>query len=122
MKENRLKDPLTGELFIPKRVNQRFASAINRNKFNNRMANELRKERDKINAPLNKTHRKLSVLMKGKDEAIFSKEYLKGYGVELNLFNHIVRIDNIGHHAVFEFVIILNGKDNTVKIIRYGRY
>jgi hypothetical protein len=60
--------------------------------------------------------------MKGKDEAIFSKEYLKGYGVELNLFNHIVRIDNIGHHAVFEFVIIINVKDNTVKIIRYGRF
>ena len=121
MNELTKKDPLTGEPFTPKRVNQRFASASNRKKFNNQQANELRKERDKICGPLNKTHLLLVKLMKGRNVAIYSKDYLKGYGVELSLFNHIVSIDNIGHHAIFEFVILILS-NNTVKILRYGGY
>ena len=51
------KDPLTGETFVPKRSNQRFATSYNRKKFNNQSANLLRKKRDVIYASLNKTHR-----------------------------------------------------------------
>jgi hypothetical protein len=113
-------DPLSGEQFIPKRVNQRFASATNRKKFNNKQANDLRKKRAIINGPLNKSHLLLIKLMKGKNEAIFSKDYLDGYGVILKQFNNIVRIENIGHHAIYEFVIIFIANSNNVKIIRYG--
>jgi hypothetical protein len=121
MKELIQKDPLTGEEFIPKRVNQRFASASNRKKFNNQQANALRKKRATINGPLNKTHLLLIKLMKDKNEATYSKEFLKGYGVDLNLFNHVVKIDEIRYHAIFEFVILFLDND-TVKIIRHGRY
>ena len=121
MSELTKKDPLTGETFLPKRVNQRFASASNRKKFNNQQANALRKERDKICGPLNKTHLLLVKLMKGKNEATFSKEFLKGYGAGLSLFNHIVKIDGVQHHCIFEFVIIFLD-NNIVKIIRNGRY
>lgn len=120
MKELVQKDPLTGEAFTPKRVNQRFASATNRKKFNNKQANDLRKKRAIINGPLNKSHLLLIKLMKGKNEAIFPKDYLDGYGVVLKQFNNIVRIDNIGHHAIYEFVIIFIANTNNVKIIRYG--
>jgi hypothetical protein len=120
MKELVQKDPLTGEEFIPKRVNQRFASATNRKKFNNKQANDLRKKRAIINGPLNKSHLLLIKLMKGKNEAIFPKDYLDGYGVVLKQFNNIVRIENIGHHAIYEFVIIFIANTNNVKIIRYG--
>jgi hypothetical protein len=121
MSELTKKDPLTGETFLPKRVNQRFASASNRKKFNNQQANALRKERDKICGPLNKTHLLLVKLMKGKNEATFSKEFLKGYGVKLSLFNHIVSIDNIGHHAIYEFVVLILSNNN-VTILRNGGY
>jgi hypothetical protein len=120
MKELVQKDPLTGEAFTPKRVNQRFASATNRKKFNNKQANDLRKKRAIINGPLNKSHLLLIKLMKGKNEAIFPKDYLDGYGVVLKQFNNIVIIDNIGHHAIYEFVIIFIANTNNVKIIRYG--
>jgi hypothetical protein len=120
MKELTKKDPLTGEDFMPKRVNQRFASASNRKKFNNKQANDLRKKRAIINGPLNKSHLLLIKLMKGKNEAIFPKDYLDGYGVVLKQFNNIVRIENIGHHAIYEFVIIFIANTNNVKIIRYG--
>ena len=115
------KDPLTGEAFTPKRLNQRFASATNRKKFNNQQANALRKKRAIFYGPLNKNHLLLIKLMKGKNEASYSKEFLKGYGVDLNVFNHIVSIDNIGHHAIFEFVLIILS-NTTVKILRDGRY
>ena len=121
MNELTKKDPLTGETFLPKRVNQRFASASNRKKYNNQQANALRKKRAIIYGPLNKTHLLLMKLMKGRNEAIYSKDYLKGYGVELSLFNHIVSIDNIGHHAIFEFVLHILSNNN-VKILRYGGY
>lgn len=121
MNELTKKDPLTGKPFIPKRVNQRFASASNRKKFNNQQANALRKERDKICGPLNKTHLLLMKLMEGKNEAKFSKDFLNGYGVKLNLFNHIVIIEGAQHHAIFEFVLIFLD-NNIVKIIRNGRY
>jgi len=121
MSELTKKDPLTGETFLPKRVNQRFASASNRKKFNNQHANQLRKKRAIIYGPLNKTHLLLIKLMKGKNEATYSKEFLKGYGVELNLFNHIVKIDDIQHHAIFEFALLFLD-NNIVKIIRHGRY
>ena len=122
MNELTKKDPLTGETFLPKRVNQRFASASNRKKFNNQQANALRKKRAIINGPLNKTHRLLIKLMEGKNEATFSKDYLKGYGVKLNLFNNIVRIDDIVEYAIYEFAFIFFANTNTVKIIRHGRY
>ena len=121
MSELNKKDPLTGESFIPKRVNQRFASASNRKKFNNQQANALRKKRAIIYSPLNKTHHLLMKLMEGKNEAKFSKDFLKGYGVKLNLFNHIVIIEGAQHHAIFEFVLIFLD-NNIVKIIRNGRY
>ena len=121
MSELTKKDPLTGETFLPKRMNQRFSSASNRKKYNNQQANAIRKKRAIIYGPLNKTHLLLMKLMEGKNEATYSKEFLKGYGVELSLFNHIVSIDNIGHHAIFEFVLLILSNNN-VKILRYGGY
>lgn len=43
------KDPLTGELFVPNRSNQKFASKENQTAYNNLRANEKRaKEKQKI--------------------------------------------------------------------------
>ena len=67
------------------------------------------------------TFSKICVITKCKNEALYSKEFLKGYGVDLNLFNHVVKIDEIRYHAIFEFVLLFLDND-TVKIIRHGRY
>ena len=123
MKENITKiDPLTNEKFIPKRINQRFASASNRIRFNNKVANVLRQERAKINVPLYKTHRLLKALMGSKNEAEFSNDFLDGYGLQFNVFNHFTTIKGVSYPCVFEFVIIPNSVSNTVKIIKHGGY
>lgn len=121
VKDNVKRDLLTGEEFIATRVNQTFATPANRIKFYNSQANELRKETSVINIPIAKTHRLLRKLMGNKRVAIFSYDYLKGYGVNLSVFNHFVVISGIKQPAIFEFVIILLD-ENSVKIIRDDRY
>jgi hypothetical protein len=45
-------DLLTGEKFIPKRINQRFASPINRIRFHNRQAKKIRLDKSHVDKPL----------------------------------------------------------------------
>ncbi len=115
------KDPLTGERFIPKRSNQRFATSYNRKKFNNQIVNDLRKEREYIFGPLNKSHRLYIKLMEGKNEGDFSFDYLDGYGLKFNTFTHHKLINGVQVPFVFEFAVYINASSKTVKIVRYGR-
>jgi hypothetical protein len=115
-------DPLSGEQFIPKRVNQRFASASNRKKFNNQQANQLRKKRAIIYGPLNKNHLLLMKLMKDIDESVFTYDYLEGYGIQFNCFSHTKVIDKIRYNCIFEFIIMIDGINNKVTIKRYGGF
>jgi hypothetical protein len=120
MSELTKNDPLTGEPFTPKRVNQRFASASNRKKFNNQQANAIRKKRAIIYRPLNNTHLLLIKLMEGKDESVFSYDFLEGYGIQFKLFTHFKTTQGISHNCVFEFILIIDNTTKSVKIIRYG--
>jgi hypothetical protein len=115
------KDPLTGQAFIPKRSNQRFATSYNRKKFNNQIANDLRKEREYIIGPLNRKHGLFKKLMTGKHKAVFSYEYIDGYGLDFNTITHHEIINDIQVPCFFEFAIYLDGISKTVKIVRYGR-
>lgn len=115
------KDPLTGQTFIPKRSNQRFATSYNRKKFNNQIANDLRKEREYIFGPLNKSHRLYIKLMEGKNEGEFSFDYLDGYGLKFNTFTHHKLINGVQVPCVFEFTLYIDASSKTVKIVRYGR-
>ena len=116
------KDPLTGETFVPKRSNQRFATSYNRKKFNNNTANLLRKKRDVIYACLNKTHRIITKLMEGKNFEVFNNEFLKGCGVSFKNFSHFKAIDGKQCNCIFEFIIIICNTSNTTKIKRNGRF
>lgn len=115
------KDPLTGETFVPKRSNQRFATSYNRKKFNNQIANDLRKEREYVLGPLNKSHRLYIKLMDGKNEGEFSFDYLDGYGLMFNTFTHHKLINSIQVPCVFEFALYIDASTKMVKIVRYGR-
>lgn len=115
-------DPLTGQTFIPKRSNQRFATSYNRKKFNNQTANLLRKKRDVIYASLNKTHRIIIKLMEGKNDVVFNNEFLRGCGVSFKNFSHFTPIDGKQCNCIFEFIITTCHNTNTTKIERNGRF
>ena len=118
----RRKDPLTGEVFYATRKNQKFARPENRIKYNNNLANDLRREREYINKPIHIAHIKVVKLMDGKNEAEFSIDFLRGYGLDFNVFNHYVLYNGIQHPAIFEFVFIIDKVNKKVKIIRHGRF
>jgi|LauGreDrversion4_2_1035121.scaffolds.fasta_scaffold25322_3 hypothetical protein len=116
------KDPYTGEEFIAKRANQKFVRPENRIKFNNDAANELRKQREYINKPIHIAHVKVIKLMDGRNEAEFSIDFLRGYGLNFNVFNHYVLYNGIQCPAIFEFVFIIDKINKKVRIIRDGRF
>ena len=60
MKRN---DLLTGEPFIAKRINHKFAKSTNRIKFHNRSATKLRHSVQHINKPLHKNLKILNEVM-----------------------------------------------------------
>jgi hypothetical protein len=115
-------DPYSGEEFIAKRVNQRFARPENRIRYNNDAANELRKQREYINKPIHIAHVKIIKLMDGRNEAEFSIDFLRGYGVNFNVFNHYVLINGVQQPAIFEFIFIIDKLNKKVKIIRHGGF
>ena len=114
-------DPQTGELFFPRRANQKFARPENRIKFNNDAANELRRERENINKPIHNAHVKLRKLMVGKNEAEFSFDYMDGAEIDFNLFNHYELYNGIKRRAIFEFIIIIYRFNKRIKVIRHDK-
>lgn len=111
-------DPLTGEEFVPKKRSQKFACPANRIKFNNNKANKLRIERSYIEAPLNKTHKLLRELMGVKRESIFDANYLLGYGINFSVFNHYHKIGDRPYPSVYEFTIMTDKNNNSIKVLR----
>jgi hypothetical protein len=117
----RQKDPLTGELFFPKRANQKFARPENRIKFNNDAANELRREREHINKPIHSSHLKIRKLMFGKIKAEFSFDYMEGAEIVFKAFTHYELYRGLLRPAIFEFIVIIDEPNKKITIIKYGR-
>ncbi|MEY4963326.1 MAG: hypothetical protein RLZZ323_645 [Bacteroidota bacterium] len=88
------KDLLTGEEFVAKRANQRFARPANRIKFYNRKASILNQERAFFDKPCKKSELALRTLYNRKSDNIFHKEFLRGKGVNFRAYNHIEEINN----------------------------
>ncbi len=86
------KDPLSEEMFQPKRRNQKFANEKNKADFNNKKAREERevfKEIDSINT---KNYRILKKLLDDKTELEISRHSLEVMGFDFQTFNHFKRI------------------------------
>jgi very-short-patch-repair endonuclease len=113
------KDLLTGEQFLPKRINQKFTSANNRITYHNKKANELRQSVAYINKPLHTNIRILNEIMKGKKDSIFHKQFLLGKGFSVGVHTHIVEFDGKNHYAIYNYIIISLGNEQ-IKIINNG--
>ncbi len=117
MKSKEIKDLLTGELFIPKRINQHFISSANRIKYHNDKANDLRHSSAYINKPLHINHRILNELLKDDKEGIFHKEFLTGKGYSFNVHTHYDYYNSKKYAAVYQYITILLENDQ-IKIIK----
>jgi hypothetical protein len=102
MKRN---DLLTGEVFIPARITQKFSSPSNRIKFHNNQASNLRKSLMFVNGPLKTNYSILNNLMIGKNSAVFHKEFLRGKGYVFEVLTHYKNVDGIRLPCVYFFAI-----------------
>lgn len=102
------KDPLTGELFIPKKVTQKFKTRDNQIKYNNLLQSYRRQFLGTLLRPLMKTHRILSNAIGTKNTITLHKEWLSGAGADMTLFTHVETIDETRFYAMFNFTISSN--------------
>jgi len=110
-------DPLTGEEFIPKRINQVFAKPANRIAYHNSKAADLRHSSSYLDKPLKKNFQILNELMSGSEEEIFHKQFLLGKGFVFEVFNNMDKIDDKMRYCVYYYVILPMEKEQ-IKILR----
>ncbi|WP_412560613.1 hypothetical protein [Winogradskyella sp. MIT101101] len=119
MKEDYIKntaiDPLTGEEFVPKRSNQKFASRENQIMFNNLKAAEERRAKEKTRRILNSNRKVLRTTLGSHNEVIRSHDYLLGAGLNFGFNTHRMKIDGINWICIDDHAYALIDK-NTFKI------
>jgi hypothetical protein len=116
-----LKDPLTGEIFYPKKISQRYAYPKNRIKHNNLKASQLRQERAFLDKHFHKNHIILREIHKEGRENIFNSNWLEGKGFRTDCITHLFEYRGIQKKCVYEFILIeIEGTDN-IKIIKNDR-
>ena len=111
MKRN---DLLTGEVFSPSRITQKFACADNRIKFHNRKANKLRHSVMYVNSPLHKNLRILNEIMEEKERGNFHRQFLLGKGYSFELLTHYEDFDGKRITCVYHYSISVGVNDNII--------
>ncbi len=117
MKQKEKKDLLTGELFTPKRINQRFSSPANRIMYYNNQANELRHKADFVNKPLHLNHRILNELLTDKEEITLHKQFIMGKGFSFGVHTHFEEYDGKYLYAIYNYLWITL-EEEQVKFIK----
>ena len=116
-KKMKLKDPYSGEEFIPTRSNQIYACSTNRVAHNNLKANKLRKHLAPINKLLHQSYKILSELMKNKNEEVFHKQFLLGKGISFKTHTHVGLFEEQHEYFIYEFCI-KSFEPDFIKIIK----
>ncbi len=112
-----LKDPLTNELFIPKRFNQRFSCRANQIAFNNNKARNIRKQTSYINTPLQKNFKILNEFLSKQNEITVHKQYLLGKGFTFEVYTGAEKYKNDIKFSIYKFIVIPIEND-LIKIIK----
>lgn len=110
-------DPLTNESFVPQRINQRFASAINRKKWHTIQNRKLRHSLRFVTNPLQRNIRILNELMAEKSKTTWNKFFLQGKGMNLSIVTHFEKINDKSCPCIFHYAIV-SKNENEVEIIK----
>lgn len=116
------KDPLTNELFTPKRTNQRFANRQNQIKFNNLLAKKKRIAKAIYDKPLDRNRNVLKKVLGDNKEIIKSKDFLSALDYNFNLSMYQVLLEkekNTTATGIYEYLIIPI-ENNKYKITKYA--
>lgn len=114
-----MKDPYTDEEFKPKRSNQRFANSINRIRYNNNKANEIRKAKAYVDKPLSKNFTILKEIMRDKKRHSVHIEFLRGRGFKFEVFTSMCNVHGTQGFCIYDY--LLTYKDDYATIIQNNR-
>jgi|SRR6185436_15446976 len=117
MEKNKLKDPQTGEVFVPKRSNQKFATRKNQIKFNNEKQKVIRKENYHVNRNLANNKKILKTLLGDAEDVVKSKDYLLGAGYQFAYFTHTLRTGAQLVYCNYQYCIFFT-ENNNIKIYK----
>lgn len=113
-----LKDPLTGQEFIPKKISQRYACPGNRIKHNNLKASKLRQERAFLDKHFHKNDRILREIYVPGGTNVFNCFWMEGKGFRFDAINHQVMYQGTLRNCVYEFILIKIENTDNFKIIK----
>lgn len=110
-------DPLTGEQFVPKRSNQKFASRKNQIRYNNLKAAEERQAIAKTRKILNSNRKVLQRVLGSNNEVLRSLDFLEGAGLDFQYCTRTIRGENLNWTCIDDYAYALIDT-NTFKIIK----
>jgi hypothetical protein len=110
-------DPLTGQEFVPKRSNQKFASRENQIRYNNLKAKEIRQAKARTRKTLDTNRKVLQIVLGPYNEIIRSYDYLLGAGLNFGFNTHTMKMDGIIWTCIDDYAYALIDA-NTFKIIK----
>ena len=112
------RDPLTGEVFIPGRGNQKFASRSNQIRFNNLKAARKRRAKANVDRVHDRNRTILKRVLGNRSDKTLSRDYLLGAGFDFTCFTHSTKKVEGICHCVYEFGYINTG-ENSFKIFKH---
>ena len=113
------KDPLTGEEFVAKRANQKFATAKNKYTFHNNKNAAINKERAFFDKPCKKSELVLRTLYNPKSKNIYNRYFLEGRGLRFDAFNRIETTKSgVRLYAYYNYAIIIIPNTDEIEIIK----
>ncbi len=112
------KDPLTGEVFTPKRTNQKFASRRTQIMYNNQVASQKRKAKSNTDKKLDKNRNILKTILGQEKEIIKSVDFLNGAGFDFFIQTNNLMKNGIKYICVYEFAYCLT-ENRKIKIFKH---
>ena len=96
-------DPYTGESFIPKRSNQKYANEGNRIKNNNQKAKKLKEEKNEKNKILDKNLKIYKRILQNSNSEKKSKDYMEGAEFNSDIHTHIYENEGRTFFMTYDF-------------------
>ena len=112
------KDPLTGEVFIPKRSNQKFVSRQTQVMYNNQLAAQKRNAKSLTDKLLDKNRNILKTILGRDKEVVKSFDFLRGAGFDFFIQTKNLVKNGKKHICVYEFAYCVTD-DKKIKIFKH---
>ena len=108
--------PYSGELFVPKRRNQRFANSKNRQNYHNEIAKKHRDMKSEIDKALFKNFLILTNEIKEGETKTIEKEILLRKGFNPNIFTHLDTLNGRLTRCIYQFYFVGGDNANNITI------